>query len=121
MPQQKTSKGADGKMAPRAVIQLDVYNHPGVMSHICGLFARRSFNLEGIAALPIGDGSRSRVWLTVQDERRIEQMVKQLQKLRDVIDVKLQDIGNEVFVTIEEYFKANGLTAPDINGVSAKV
>ena len=121
MSQQKHSNGSNGKSSPRAVIQLDVYNHPGVMSHVCGLFARRSYNLEGIAALPIGDGSRSRVWLTVQDERRIEQMVKQLQKLRDVIEVRLQDIGDEVFVKLEDYMKANGIPIPGKDAAVAKV
>ena len=111
----------ESKRSPRAVIQLEVHNHPGVMSHVCGLFARRSFNLDGIAALPIGDGARSRVWLSVTDERRIEQMVKQLQKLRDVIDVKLQGAGHEVFVTLEDYFKANGLPMPTKDGVAKAV
>ena len=31
-----------------AVLRLMVRNHPGVMSHVCGLFSRRSFNLEAI-------------------------------------------------------------------------
>lgn len=108
----------DRKQRPRAVIQLDVHNHPGVMSHVCGLFARRSFNLEGIACLPIGDGSRSRVWLTVHDERRIEQMLKQLQKLRDVIDVRLQDMGDEVFVKLEDYLQQNGIEVPGKDGAA---
>jgi len=106
---------------PHFVIQLEVENHPGVMSQICGLFARRSFNLEGVAALPIGDGKRSRVWLSVPDEdRRVEQMVKQLQKLRDVLDVKLQAAGHEVFVKLEDYFKAQGLPVPTKESVAAK-
>jgi len=36
-----------------------VRNHPGVMSHVCGLFARRAFNVEGIICLPMRDASRS--------------------------------------------------------------
>jgi acetolactate synthase I/III small subunit len=89
----------------KAVIQLTVHNHPGVMSHICGLFARRAFNLEGIACLPVANGARSRVWLAIEDDRRVEQMIKQLQKLRDVIDVQLHTAEHEVFTKLEDFFK----------------
>jgi acetolactate synthase-1/3 small subunit len=70
-----------------AVLRLMVRNHPGVMSHICGLFARRSFNLDGIICVPIGDGARSEMLLLVKDDARLQQLVLQLQKLEDVIEV----------------------------------
>ncbi len=35
------------------ILELTVRNHPGVMTHVCGLFARRAFNVEGIRCLPI--------------------------------------------------------------------
>ena len=75
--------------APAAgtTLRLVVRNHPGVMSHICGLFARRCFNLEGIFCLPLGDGSRSAMLLLVQEDERLEQLVRQLRKLEDVLDV----------------------------------
>ena len=41
----------------RAVLELTVNNHPGVMSHVCGLLSRRAYNVEGILCLPIGDGA----------------------------------------------------------------
>lgn len=69
-----------------AVLRLLVRNHPGVMSHICGLFSRRSFNLDGIICLPVGDGARSEMLLLVADAR-LEQLILQLQKLEDVIEV----------------------------------
>ncbi|MDF3008108.1 MAG: ilvN [Enterobacter kobei] len=31
------------------ILELTVRNHPGVMTHVCGLFARRAFNVEGEA------------------------------------------------------------------------
>ena len=34
------------------MLRLSVNNHPGVMSHICGLFAGRAYNLEGILVTP---------------------------------------------------------------------
>ncbi len=33
------------------ILELTVRNHPGVMTHVCGLFARRAFNVEGILCL----------------------------------------------------------------------
>ncbi len=40
------------------ILELTVRNHPGVMTHVCGLFARRAFNVEGILCLPIQVPSR---------------------------------------------------------------
>ena len=68
------------------VLELLVSNHPGVMAHITGLFARRAFNLEGILCGPVG-GDRSRMWLLVNDDAKLEQIVKQLAKLHDVMSV----------------------------------
>jgi acetolactate synthase-1/3 small subunit len=70
-----------------AVLRLTVRNHPGVMSHVCGLFARRSFNLEGIICVPIGEGARSEMLLLLKDNDRLEQVILQLEKLEDVIEV----------------------------------
>jgi acetolactate synthase I/III small subunit len=72
------------------VVELIVNNHPGVMSHVAGLFARRAFNLEGIVCGKIGDGEKSRMLLLVNDDDRLEQIVKQLQKLYDVLAVSLK-------------------------------
>lgn len=65
-------------------LELIVRNHPGVMSHICGLFARRAFNVEGILCMPIKDSDQSRIWLLVQKDLRLSQMVSQVEKLEDV-------------------------------------
>ncbi|WP_421720649.1 ACT domain-containing protein [Aeromonas salmonicida] len=46
---------------PQVILELTVRNHPGVMSHVCGLFARRAFNVEGILCLPLKDGKQSRI------------------------------------------------------------
>ena len=45
----------------RTVLELTVRNHPGVMSHVCGLFSRRAFNVEGILCMPVGEGRESRI------------------------------------------------------------
>lgn len=79
------------------VLELKVNNHPGVMSHICGLFSRRAYNLEGIVCVPVDAGDVSRMWLKVNEESKLEQVVKQLLKLPDVLSVKQHADGHEVF------------------------
>ena len=59
----------------KVVLELEVNNHAGVMSHICGLFARRAFNVEGILCMPLADATRSRIWLLVFEDQRLEQMI----------------------------------------------
>jgi acetolactate synthase-1/3 small subunit len=87
------------------VLELTVRDHPGVMAHVCGLFSRRAYNVEGVLCMPVGDGARSRVWLLVNEDARLEQMIKQLHRLEDVIDVSRHHADHRVFVQLEEYFK----------------
>ncbi len=68
-------------------LKLTVNNHPGVMTHICGLFARRAFNVEGILCTPMQGGSTSRIWLLVPEDDRLTQMIRQVRKLHDVLEV----------------------------------
>lgn len=89
----------------KVVLELSVRNHPGVMSHVCGLFARRAFNLEGILCMPIEDASVSRIWLLVWDDERLEQMVKQVEKLEDVLSVARHGADHAVFESLEHFFK----------------
>ena len=81
------------------VLRLLVRNHPGVMSHVCGLFARRAFNVEGILCMPVADGARSVVLLLVHEDDRIEQVVRQLRKLEDVVEVGPVPGGHDAFET----------------------
>lgn len=69
------------------IIELKVRNHPGVMSQITGLFARRAFNLEGIFCGPEKDAGKSRMLLLVYKNDRMDQLVKQLAKLYDVLGI----------------------------------
>ena len=91
--------------AAHAVLELTVRNHPGVMSHVCGLFSRRAFNVEGILCMPIGDGRNSRIWLLVNEDGRLEQMTKQIVKLHDVLDVQRHAAGHDIFLRLEEFFR----------------
>ena len=79
---------SENAVLTRTVLELDVNNHPGVMLQICGLFARRGFNLEGIYCTAIGQGEASCIWLEVDATDKMEQMVKQLAKLEDVLSVE---------------------------------
>lgn len=81
-----------------AVLELKVRNHPGTMSHITGLFARRAFNLEAIACAPVGDGQTSTILLLVADEPRLAQLERELAKLYDVLALRHRtDLGPEFF------------------------
>ncbi|MBI5381832.1 MAG: ACT domain-containing protein [Opitutae bacterium] len=83
---------------PTTVLELRVRNHPGTMSHITGLFARRAFNLEAIVCVPRAGGAESRMLLLVAEEPRLEQVEKQLAKLYDVLAVRHRDdLGPEFF------------------------
>lgn len=90
----------------KTVLELTVNNHPGVMSHVCGLFARRAYNMEGILCLPMKDEMHSRIWLLVNDEQRLNQIVKQTEKLEDVIEIKHHTRMDEhAFFKLEELFE----------------
>ena len=102
MPKTHTSLHSESS---QVVLELTVNNHPGVMSHICGLFARRTFNVEGILCMPIGTGAQSRIWLRVPDDHRLEQMLRQLRKLEDVVSVQRHGADHRVFVRLEEFFQ----------------
>ena len=88
-----------------AVLELDVNNHAGVMSHIVGLFSRRAYNVEGILCMPVGSGTTSRIWLTVNEDVRLEQMIRQIEKLEDVRAVRRHGAEHEVFEQLERFFR----------------
>ncbi len=89
-----------------AILELTVSNHPGVMSHVMGLFARRAFNVDSIVCMPLsGNAGLSRIWLRVQEDRRLDQMIRQIEKLIDVSEVKRHGPGHEVFTAIAPYFE----------------
>lgn len=81
-------------------ISLLMENESGALSRVVGLFAQRGFNIETLTVAPTEDPTLSRLTLTtVGDERVIEQITKQLNKLIDV--VKLTDLSEGAFVERE--------------------
>jgi len=84
-----------------AVLELIVNNHPGVMMHVCSLFARRAFNMDGVVCVPEDQGERSRMWLRVSDDVSLEQVIKHLEKLEDVLTVRRHRASRDVFEQVE--------------------
>ncbi len=93
------------KQNDNVILELTVRNHPGVMTHVCGLFARRAFNVEGILCLPIQGGEHSRIWLLVNDDQRLEQMMAQIDKLEDVVKVVRNQSDPTMFNKITVFFE----------------
>ncbi len=74
------------------IISVLVENKSGVLAKISGLFSRRGFNIESLAVGPTEDDKISRITLVVSaEEHSIEQVVKQLYKLINVI--KIQELN----------------------------
>lgn len=86
--------------AGRATLELTVNNHAGVMTHVVGLFSRRAANVEGILCLPVGDGAQSRIWLLVDDDLRLPNLIRQIEKLEDVRSVQAHPGPHAVFAEV---------------------
>ncbi len=84
----------------RHTLGILVENQPGVLSRVAGLFSGRGFNIESLTVAETADPNISRITLvTIGDERIVEQIVKQLNKLINVI--KVIDFTNTDFVNRE--------------------
>jgi len=84
----------------RHVLSVIVENRPGVLTRVAGLFSRRGFNIDSIAVGETEDKDLSRMTILVEgDEKIIEQVIKQLNKLIDV--VKISNLTNESTVNRE--------------------
>lgn len=82
------------------IICVLVENKFGVLAHVSGLFSARGFNITSLAVGETEDPSVSRMTIIVEgDERTLEQIKKQLNKLIDVI--KVFDLTNTNFVDRE--------------------
>lgn len=75
----------------RHIIAILLENEAGALSRVANLFSARGFNIESLTVAPTEDPSLSRLTLVTQGtDEIIEQIVKQLNKLIDV--VKLNDL-----------------------------
>ena len=79
------------------IVSVLVENKPGVLHMIANLFRRRNFNIESITVGPTEDKAIARITITVnEDEKTLEQVVKQVAKQIDVLKVAELEQGNYV-------------------------
>lgn len=72
----------------RHVVSVLVQDHPRVLMRIASLFARRGFNLDSLAVGKTHTPGLSRISLVVSgDDRLLEQVEKQLNRLIEVLKV----------------------------------
>lgn len=72
----------------RHILAILLENEPGALSRIVGLFSQRAFNIESLTVAPTSDNSLSRITIaTIGDDKVLEQIVKQVNKLVDVIKI----------------------------------
>jgi len=84
----------------RHVISILVENHFGVLANIASLFSGRGYNIDSLAVGETQDPSISRMTIATHGEDRvIEQIIKQLEKLIDVI--KVVDLTDEEMIDRE--------------------
>ncbi|MCM8775697.1 MAG: acetolactate synthase small subunit [Candidatus Omnitrophica bacterium] len=97
-------------------ISVLVENHFGVLAHVAGLFSARGFNIDSLAVGETQDPSVSRMTIIVHgDDQVVEQIIKQLDKLVDVIkveDITQDDIIERELVLIK--VKASAETRGDV-------
>ncbi len=76
----------------RRIIAVLLENEAGALSRVVGLFSMRNYNIESLTVAPTDDQTLSRVTLTTRgDAGVVEQIIKQLYKLVEV--VKVMDLG----------------------------
>ena len=72
----------------KRVIALLMENEPGALSRVVGLFSQRGYNIETLVVAPTDDATLSRLTMSTEgDEKVVEQITKQLDKLIDVVMV----------------------------------
>lgn len=75
-----------------------VENKPGVLFRVTNLFRARNFNIESITVGSTEQQDLSRMTITTNsDEKTLDQLVKQLRKLIDVVEVKVLDTEKTVY------------------------
>ena len=72
----------------RHTISVLVENKFGVLTRVAGMFSGRGYNIDSLNVAPTHDPNRSRMTVIARgDDATVEQIVKQLQKLVNVIEV----------------------------------
>ena len=107
----------------KRVIALLMENQPGALSRVVGLFSQRGYNIETLIVAPTSDPTLSRLTMTTEgDERVVQQITKQLDKLIDVVTVS--DLGESDFIERELMLvkmNKNSITSDEIENIEGKV
>lgn len=81
-----------------AILSILVENKPGILFKVTHLFRSRNFNIDSISVGITADPELSRMTITTYgDEKQIRQIVKQLDKMIDTIEVKQLDEAKTVY------------------------
>ena len=107
----------------KRVIALLMENQPGALSRVVGLFSQRGYNIESLIVAPTIDPTLSRLTMSTNgDEKIVQQITKQLDKLIDVVTVA--DLGESDFVETELMLvklDRSSITSDEINKLEGKV
>lgn len=89
-------------MKEKHTIIIKVTNHAGVLAKISGLLAQRGYNIESAIAAPTENPDVYKISVVVQeDDKGIQQITKQLNKVVDTI--KVTDISHKNNYVVREY------------------
>ena len=93
-----------------AIISIRVENKPGILFKVTHLFRSRNFNIDSISVGVMENPEFSKMIITtVGDEKQIVQIVKQLDKMIDTIEVKRLDEKESVYKELVLFkIKLNG-------------
>jgi len=79
------------------IVSVLVENKPGVLYRVANLFRRRNFNIESISVGPTERKEFSRMTITLNgDNATVEQLVKQLSKIIDVVKISMLNPKNTI-------------------------
>jgi acetolactate synthase-1/3 small subunit len=80
------------------IISVLVENKPGVLFRVTNLFRARNFNIESITVGSTESLALSRMTITTwSDEKTLDQLVKQLKKLIDIVEVRVLENSKTVY------------------------
>ncbi len=98
----KTQK-EEKQIRTRHILSLLMENETGALSRVSGLFSQRGYNIESLTVAPTDDPTLSRMTLVTKgNDASIEQIIKQLNKLVDI--VKVMELSDYAHIERETMF-----------------
>jgi acetolactate synthase-1/3 small subunit len=104
-----------------AIISLLVENKTGILFKVTNLFRSRNFNIESISVGVTENPDYSRMTITTNsDEKRVAQIVKQLNKMIDTVEVKQLDEHKTVYRELSLFMikLSNATDSMEINKIA---